>query len=109
MNKKFNWYKIAETLSDINLSNERLAEFKVNGKTVCVAIFMDTLFGFTAKCPHAGGNLSDGYLDSTGNIVCPLHGYKFNVQSGKNTSGEGYYLKTYPIESRLDGIFIGFE
>lgn len=109
MNKKYNWYKIADTLSDINLSDKRLAEFVINEKKVCLALFNDTLSSFSAKCPHAGGNLNNGYLDATGNIVCPLHGYKFNIQSGRNSSGEGYYLKTYHIESRLDGIFIKFE
>jgi 3-phenylpropionate/trans-cinnamate dioxygenase ferredoxin subunit len=24
-------------------------------------------------------------------------------------SGEGYYLKTYPVEEREDGVFVGFE
>ena len=109
MSKKLKWHKIADTLSELNISNERLAEWEVNGKKVCLALFKDTLFSFSAKCPHAGGNLGCGYLDATGNIVCPLHGYKFNIQSGRNRSGEGYHLKTYPIESRLDGIFIGFE
>jgi hypothetical protein len=29
------------------------------------------------------------------------------MENGRNTSGEGYYLKTYPIEIREDGIYIG--
>jgi 3-phenylpropionate/trans-cinnamate dioxygenase ferredoxin subunit len=49
------------------------------------------------------------FLDVTGNVVCPLHRYKFNVQNGRNTSGEGYYLKTYLVEERNDGVYIGFE
>ena len=28
---------------------------------------------------------------------------------GRNTSGEGYFLKAYPIETRADGIYIGLE
>ncbi|MCX6337228.1 MAG: hypothetical protein NT153_08110 [Bacteroidetes bacterium] len=51
--------------------------------------------------------MADGYIDATGQIVCPLHRYRFSLQNGRNTSGEGYYLKTYPIEHREDGIFIG--
>jgi nitrite reductase/ring-hydroxylating ferredoxin subunit len=44
-----------------------------------------------------------------GNIVCPLHRYKFSLVNGRNVSGEGYYLKTYPVEQREDGLYIGFE
>jgi 3-phenylpropionate/trans-cinnamate dioxygenase ferredoxin subunit len=52
--------------------------------------------------------MADGYLDALGNIVCPLHRYKFSVSNGRNTSGEGYFLKTFPVQLREDGVFIGF-
>jgi len=31
------------------------------------------------------------------------------LHNGRNVSGEGYYLRTYPVEERKAGIFIGFE
>jgi 3-phenylpropionate/trans-cinnamate dioxygenase ferredoxin subunit len=31
------------------------------------------------------------------------------MKNGRNTSGEGYFLKTYPVETRPEGIFIGFK
>jgi 3-phenylpropionate/trans-cinnamate dioxygenase ferredoxin subunit len=31
------------------------------------------------------------------------------MKNGRNTSGEGYFLKTYPIELREEGLFIGFQ
>ena len=46
-------------------------------------------------------------MDALGNIVCPLHRYKFSIKNGRNTSGEGYFLKTFAIEVREDGIFVG--
>ena len=60
-------------------------------------------------CPHAGGILSEGYIDALGNVVCPIHRYKFSLQNGRNVSGEGYYLTTLPVEVREDGIFAGIE
>ena len=48
-------------------------------------------------------------MDGVGNIVCPLHRYKFNLETGRNVTGEGYFLKTYPVESRPDGIYVGFK
>jgi 3-phenylpropionate/trans-cinnamate dioxygenase ferredoxin subunit len=53
--------------------------------------------------------MSNGFIDPLGNIVCPLHRYKFSMETGRNTSGEGYFLKTYPIELREDGIYAGIE
>ncbi|MEP6845364.1 MAG: Rieske 2Fe-2S domain-containing protein, partial [Panacibacter sp.] len=63
--------------------------------------------GYT--CPHAGGILADGHIDTMGNIVCPLHHYRFNMQNGRNTSGEGFFVKTYPVEIREDGVYVGME
>ncbi len=34
-------------------------------------------------CPHQGGPLGEGILDGQ-NIVCPWHGWRFNVTTGKS-------------------------
>ena len=44
-----------------------------------------------------------------GNVVCPLHRYRFNLQTGRDVTGEGYYLKIYPVEIPEEGVFIGIE
>jgi len=109
VNKKYTWYKIADSFAEINFSANGLAKVEVNNKIICVALNKNELLACTQKCPHAGGNLADGYMDALGNIVCPLHRYKFNLHNGRNTSGEGYYLKIFPIEIRNEGVFVGFE
>jgi 3-phenylpropionate/trans-cinnamate dioxygenase ferredoxin subunit len=107
--KKFHWHKIAEVESELPFSANNIAVIEVKGKTMCVGKHRDQLFAFAGKCPHAGGSLSDGWIDATGNVVCPLHRYKFNIGNGRNVSGEGYYLKHWPVEVRAAGIFIGIE
>ena len=103
------WHKIADSLKEIDFASNGLTEIDVNGKRICLSLHNNTILACTAKCPHAGGTLAEGYLDASGNIVCPLHRYKFNMQTGRNISGEGYYLKTYAAEIRADGIYIGVE
>lgn len=104
---KFNWYKLATSMADIAFNEEGLAEMKIDGKLICLYKNGETVKACAAKCPHAAQSLTTGYVDVKGNIVCSLHQYKFNLESGKNVSGEGYFLKIYPIESRVDGIYIG--
>jgi 3-phenylpropionate/trans-cinnamate dioxygenase ferredoxin subunit len=53
--------------------------------------------------------MNQGWLDPMGNIVCPLHRYKFDSKSGRNTSGEGYFIKTYPVKEDDEGVFVGVE
>lgn len=74
-----------------------------------MARFGGRFYAFAQKCPHASGIMTDGYIDAQGQVVCPVHRYRFNMQNGRNTSGEGYYLKTYLAEQRPDGIYIGIE
>jgi 3-phenylpropionate/trans-cinnamate dioxygenase ferredoxin subunit len=107
--QKYEWHKIAESDADIQSDGINIKVVELNGKRICLTKFNDSWFAFAGVCPHAGGLLSEGYIDMIGNVVCPLHQYKFNIKNGKNVSGEGYTLRTYPIELRPDGIFIGLE
>lgn len=108
-NKEYKWHKVADNIDELSFSEAGLAELEVNGKKICINLYKENLYACNAKCPHASGRLADGYIDALGNIVCPIHRYKFNLQNGRNTSGEGYYLKTYPVEKREDGIYVGIE
>jgi 3-phenylpropionate/trans-cinnamate dioxygenase ferredoxin subunit len=107
--KKFSWYKIADTIHELNFADNNIAVAEANGKKICIARFNNNLFAFAWKCPHAGGIMADGYIDATGNVVCPLHRYKYNLANGRNVSGEGYYLKNWPVELRNDGVYAGLE
>ena len=103
------WYKIANHINELHFSDNHIAVAEMNGKKICIARFKERVFAFAYKCPHAGGLLADGYIDALGNIVCPLHRYKYDLKNGRNTSGEGYYLKNWPVETRDDGIYVGAE
>ena len=98
--------KIAEHPNELNFASNGLAEVNVNGKKVCVARVNDQLFACAAACPHAGARMANGTVDALGNIVCPLHRYKFSMVNGRNVSGEGYHLKTWKVEWREDGVWI---
>lgn len=107
-NKNIKWFKVADNINEITWQNN-LAVAEAGGKKITLVKAGDTVFACAYKCPHASGIFADGFIDAAGNIVCPLHRYKFNPANGRNVSGEGYYLKIYAVEQREAGIFIGFE
>lgn len=107
--KKYSWHKIADAEAELDFKANNLLQIEVAGKIICLARGRDKLYACTHKCPHAGGVIADGFIDVLDNIVCPLHRYKFSLETGRNVSGEGYYLKTYPVEQTGKGIFIGIE
>lgn len=102
------WHKIAESRKELFEPDNSLTEVEVEGKMVCIGLYQDQIRACAAKCPHASGKMAAGYIDALGNIVCPLHRYKFSLENGRNVTGEGYFLKTYEVVERNDGIFISF-
>jgi 3-phenylpropionate/trans-cinnamate dioxygenase ferredoxin subunit len=102
----YNWFK-AEGISAAALEENKIIELLIADKRVALVKKQQDLFAFAATCPHAGAPFCTAWLNASGQIVCALHKYRFNPANGHNVSGEGYKLKTYPIEVRNDEIFIG--
>ncbi len=103
------WYKIASSLpSDKDLLEEnKVARLRVAGKVLFLARHNGKYYAGDNKCPHAGAPLHTGWLDECGHIVCPYHRFTFDIETGQNTSGEGYYIDTYPVEIRENGVYVG--
>lgn len=45
------------------------------------------VFAVDADCPHRGGPLVNGRV-CDGNIRCPLHGYEFELSSGRGVGND---------------------
>lgn len=106
---KLEWKLITTAPLSLGWAENNMVELEVEGRSFTLAKKSDTYFAFASKCPHASGRMAQGYINPLGQVVCPLHRYCFDMKNGRNTSGEGYFLKTYPIELREEGLFIGFQ
>jgi len=78
------------------VKGEEMAVFKVDGK----------IFGVQNTCPHEGGQLCKGWIDS-GEVVCPLHRYKFNLQSGVCSTDPKLKVKVFKLVAQGDGVIVG--
>lgn len=103
------WIKVAESEAEISFNNNGLAELTAGDKVICMGRHEGKLFAFAPKCPHASGLLVSGWIDALGNVVCPLHRYKFCMKNGRNVSGEGYHLKHWPVMVDENGVFVGLK
>lgn len=109
MDKIETWIKIADCMDEIHFSKNNIAEVIVSGKAICIIQTADGLKACASKCPHASGDLSEGLLDKSGNIICPVHNYRFNLSNGRDTNSEGYFLKIFKIKENEEGIFLEME
>src|SRR5688572_1788457 len=103
------WKQIAASEAELPFQPNGIAVVDIDDRRICIGRYREQLFAFSSKCPHASGSLAEGYLDAVGNVVCPLHRYKFSLKNGRNVSGEGYFLKTWPVKVDESGVHVGFE
>ncbi len=69
-----------------NLGGEHISVFRARSGGV---------YAVQAECPHRGGPLADGLVGGT-TVICPLHGWKFDLTDGRALLGN-CSLKTYPV------------
>ena len=51
-------------------------------------------FAVTRRCRHLGADLANGSIDTDGCLVCPWHGAKYDVATGRMTRGpQGVFAK----------------
>ena len=71
--------------------------FKVDGTRVAVfRTRQGEVYATQAACPHRDGPLADGIIGG-GQIVCPLHAYKFDLATGKAVGNDCGALRTYTV------------
>jgi 3-phenylpropionate/trans-cinnamate dioxygenase ferredoxin subunit len=106
---EMHWVLVTDAPLSLDWPDNQLLDLEVDSKKITLAKFKEDYFAFAQKCPHASGRMAQGYINPLGQVVCPLHRYAFDMKNGRNTTGEGYFLKTYPVELRPHGLFIGFK
>jgi nitrite reductase/ring-hydroxylating ferredoxin subunit len=112
-------------LTDFPDPSVRVVE--VDGREVGVFRFRDRLYAYRNVCPHQGGPVCEGILlgkveavvaadqtvhghrfsDDELHIVCPWHGYEYDVTTGACAADRKVRLRSYPV--RLEGNEIWLE
>jgi 3-phenylpropionate/trans-cinnamate dioxygenase ferredoxin subunit len=98
------WVKIAE-IGDVPPGAGRA--FEVEGSSIAVFNVDGTLYAIDDSCPHQGSSLAMGSLERYV-VTCRSHGMKINLTGGQQP-GPGMNVQSFPLESRPDGIYVGFQ
>jgi nitrite reductase (NADH) small subunit len=63
--------------------------FAIDGEQIAVYRMRDgSVRALSAVCPHRGGPLADGLIDDQV-VVCPLHGLNYDLETGREVTGNG--------------------
>src|SRR5690349_16360155 len=93
----------------VNRLDLRSGEIKAVSDSLCVARFEDEVFALGRYCPHAGADLSLGYLDGA-RVRCSWHNLPIDLRSGLSPCKSIPRLRLSNIKEISVGIFqIGNE
>lgn len=78
----------------------------VGGQEVAIFHLEDRYLTVENKCPHKGGPLCDGIVSGT-TVVCPLHGRRFDLETGMPVrASEPSCVATFPTRVEDGIIFV---
>jgi nitrite reductase/ring-hydroxylating ferredoxin subunit len=80
-------------------------EFELSGKVVCVANVNGMVTAMDNICLHMGGPLGQGYIEG-GKIVCPWHGWEYDLNTGELGDDPKSKLAVYSIKIENGEVFI---
>lgn len=66
----------------------------VDGRDVAVFRRGEELLAIGNDCPHQGGSLCDGWVEGD-IVVCPLHGWEFDMRTGACMTVPGESVPRY--------------
>src|SRR5215831_1199805 len=88
---------------DVERDGYRLV--RQQGRQVLLVAVGGKIFAIANRCPHEGYPLSEGTLGPGCVLTCNWHNWKFDLSSGQALIGRDP-VRTYPVETRGDEIFI---
>jgi nitrite reductase (NADH) small subunit len=94
MNQEETWVRITDC-ENIPVREGRTTV--VRGRQIAIFNLGDRFLAVDNRCPHKGGPLAEGIISGT-TIVCPLHAWKINLETGSvaNPASPVSCITTFP-------------
>ncbi len=64
-----------------------------------------TFYALDNRCPHRGGALAAGFVED-GRVLCPLHLFDFDLQTGKCGAVSELSVATFEVKVEGEEIFV---
>src|SRR5262245_57098962 len=78
---------------------------EVNGKSIAVFNVAGRYYAIDNLCPHRGGPLGEGDVEGQ-IVVCPWHGWRWDVTTGANANNPAVRVSCYPVTVDQGTIFV---
>ncbi len=65
-----------------------------------------SFYAVSNVCLHRGGPIGEGLLDGSV-VTCPLHGWEYDVRTGKNLANPTARLRAFPVRLEGEDVLVG--
>ncbi|MCH7408009.1 Rieske 2Fe-2S domain-containing protein [Belliella sp. DSM 111904] len=88
------------------IPNKQIKLVSVGATQICVSRIETKFFAFQKLCPHRMASLKEGFVTDFEEVVCPLHQYRFDLNTGEVRAGSCDSLITYQTKLTEEGLTI---
>ncbi|MEQ8926543.1 MAG: Rieske 2Fe-2S domain-containing protein [Fulvivirga sp.] len=102
------WVKIFDSLDEAKrrMNHNEPVKITIRDTVLCGVRLEDKIYVTSNKCPHSGASLNEGSVNNFGEIICPLHSYRFNLLDGREANSNCSDLEIYPVRIKEDGVYL---
>ena len=104
------WFKIFNSEKEAKeaFSLKKLRRLSLNGIKICLAHDNEKFYAIQDKCPHSKASLSEGEINTFNEVVCPLHSYCYDLNTGREKDQKTLDATIYDMKLTENGLFIKF-
>lgn len=77
----------------------------INGKSIALFKNGGRVHAIHPMCPHQGGPLEEGGM-SGANVICPWHGWEFELTTGQCTFNKSIRVPVYPVKEEGEDVLV---
>ena len=88
-----------------SLDPGRIIEVIIGGTSIAVANVDGVYYAVANACAHAEGPLGEGAVEGC-NVVCPYHGWSFDLRDGACKTVPGKGVRSYPVQIVGDAVCV---
>ncbi len=96
---------LVQSIKETDLKEGCMKPVRLKGRAILLIRKGGAVFGVSNCCPHMGCSLERGILRDY-LVMCPSHGWKFDIRNGKYTENEGISLISYPCKIQDGRVYV---
>lgn len=81
---------------------------RVAGRPILLVRYGGQIFGISNRCPHEGCSFERGILREYF-VMCPCHGWKFDIRNGEYVENKGIVLATYQCKIQNGKVYVEID